>query len=184
MVTAMSLRVVLVMAVVGAAALSACGGTESASPTSSPTLTRITTTEPDDSLSRSPSSKRTTTPSEPTESEVIDELVGFTSPSGNVGCMIDSTFVRCDILERDWSPPPRPADCEFDYGQGIDMAAGEQAEFICAGDTALGGGEPLEYGNAVAAGTLSCDSAESGITCRDSATGHGFTIAREAYRIF
>jgi len=187
MVTAMSLRVVLVVAVVGAAALSACGETESASPTSSPTLTRITTTEPDDSLSRSPSSKRTTTPSETTEtteSEVIDELVGFTSPSGNVGCMVDSTFVRCDIAERDWSPPPRPADCEFDYGQGINMVAGEEAEFICAGDTALGGGEPLEYGKSVGAGSLSCESAESGITCRDSTTGHGFTIAREAYQVF
>jgi hypothetical protein len=184
MVTAMSLRVVLIVAVLGAAALSACGGTESASSTSSPTLTHLTTTKPDDVGSRSPSSRRTTTPSETTESEVIDELVAFVSPSGNVGCIIDPQFARCDITERDWSPPPRPADCEFDYGQGISMEAGLEPEFNCVGDTALGGTDTLEYGKSVAAGTLSCDSAESGITCRDSTTGHGFTIARKAYRIF
>ena len=38
------------------------------------------------------------------------------------------------IIDRDWSPPPRPADCEFDYGQGISLAPGEQAQFVCAGD--------------------------------------------------
>ena len=112
------------------------------------------------------------------------ELVAFTSPSGNVGCIIDPEFVRCDIKERDWEPPPRPADCEFDYGQGLNMSAGEEAEFNCVGDTALSDSKPLAYGASISAGTLRCDSAESGITCRDDATGHGFTIAREAYELF
>jgi hypothetical protein len=78
----------------------------------------------------------------------------------------------------------RPADCEFDYGQGISLSAGEQPAFVCAGDTALGGGNPLDYGHSVTAGVMLCDSAESGITCRDTKTGHGFAIAREAYRVF
>ena len=43
-------------------------------------------------------------------------LVGFTSPSGNIGCFIDVDYVRCDIAQRSWTPPARPADCEFDYG--------------------------------------------------------------------
>jgi hypothetical protein len=30
---------------------------------------------------------------------------------------------------------------------------------------------------------MQCDSTESGVTCRDSTTGYGFTIAREAYRV-
>jgi hypothetical protein len=55
----------------------------------------------------------------------LTDLVGFTSPSGNVGCYLDPSAARCDISERDWSPPPRPADCEYDYGQGINLAAGE-----------------------------------------------------------
>ena len=56
----------------------------------------------------------------------VHELTGFVSPSGNVSCMIDANWARCDIIDRDWSPPARPADCEFDYGQGISLAPGER----------------------------------------------------------
>ncbi|WP_454786270.1 DUF6636 domain-containing protein [Mycobacterium antarcticum] len=160
--------------VVAGAVLCACGGqgAGSASTTGSPTRsTPMVQRTPDKAVAT-------------TEPEAIADLVGFTSPSGNVGCYLDPTTVRCDISERDWSPPPRPADCEFDYGQGIALTAGERPAFVCAGDTALGGGAPLPYGQSVAAGSLRCDSAESGITCIDSATNHGFSIARERYEMF
>jgi hypothetical protein len=121
---------------------------------------------------------------EPTDDEVIDELIGFISPTGNVACMIDPTWVRCDILDNDWSPPPRPADCEFDYGQGISLSPGAPAEFVCAGDTAFGPDEVLPYGESITAGVLACDSADSGFTCRDVETGHGFSISRQAYQLF
>ena len=39
------------------------------------------------------------------------DSIGFTSPSGNIGCMLTDDLLRCDITARDWSPPPRPADC-------------------------------------------------------------------------
>lgn len=120
-----------------------------------------------------------------TPPKLVTELTGFQSPSGNVGCYIDPTTVRCDIAERDWPLPPRPADCysEIDFGQGLILSDG-QARFVCAGDTALGYGEALAYGDAIASGSIQCDSAESGITCRDNATGHGFAISRQAYQIF
>jgi hypothetical protein len=121
---------------------------------------------------------------EPTDDEVIDGLTGFISPTGNVACMIDPTWVRCDILDNDWSPPPRPADCEFDYGQGISLSPGTPAEFVCAGDTAFGPDEVLPYGESITAGVLACDSAASGFTCRDVETGHGFSISRQAYQLF
>jgi hypothetical protein len=106
------------------------------------------------------------------------------SPSGNVGCHIRAIDLRCDILERAWAPPPRPADCQFGYGQGITMAAGGVAEFVCAGDTALDAGEPLPYGESISAGALRFDSAESGITCRDTESGRGFALSRERYEMF
>jgi hypothetical protein len=114
----------------------------------------------------------------------VNELTGFVSPTGNVSCMIDADWARCDILDNDWSPPPRPADCEFDYGQGISLAPGEQAQFVCAGDTVFGPDEVLPYGDSITAGVLQCESAESGITCRDVQTGHGFSISLRAYRLF
>jgi hypothetical protein len=123
-------------------------------------------------------------PSVSPANERATEMVGFTSPSGNVGCMLNPGYARCDIAERDWTPPPRPSDCEFDYGQGIALSPGEQPTFVCAGDTALGGGEPLAFGRSVRAGPFQCVGADSGITCRDTKSGRGFTIARERHRIF
>ncbi|MGE2692646.1 DUF6636 domain-containing protein [Mycolicibacterium pulveris] len=113
-----------------------------------------------------------------------DDLFGFTSPSGNIGCMMDSSQVRCDIRERDWAPPPPPPDCPYNYGQGLILDAGAAPRFVCAGDTALAGGGPLAYGQSTSAGVLRCDSAMSGITCRDTKTGRGFAISREGYRFF
>ena len=115
---------------------------------------------------------------------MISELAAFPSPGGNVGCFIASTTARCDISDRDWSPLPRPADCEFAYGQGISLKPGGQAALVCAGDTALGGGQSLAQGNSLSAGALVYDSAEFGITCRETATRRGFSIDREAYRLF
>jgi hypothetical protein len=114
----------------------------------------------------------------------VYELTGFVSPTGNVSCMIDADWARCDIIDRDWSPPARPADCEFDYGQGISLAPGEQAQFVCAGDTAFGPDEVLPYGESITAGVLQCESADSGVTCRDSGTSHGFSISQQAYQLF
>ena len=112
------------------------------------------------------------------------ELLGFISPSGNVTCRLNAEFVRCDILDRAWAPPPRPADCELDYGQGITIVEGEPAQFVCAGDTTLGVDEVLPYGKAMSAGPMRCESAEAGITCRNGETGRGFFISRESYRLF
>jgi len=158
-------------------ALAACGG-------GSP----VTQSE----KARSPTERTTTQPATrpdkvtsaaPADREVY-ELSGFISPTGNVACMIDADWARCDIIDRDWSPPPRPADCEFDYGQGISLAPGEPAQFVCAGDTAFGTDEVLPYGDSIAAGVLRCESADAGITCRDTQTSHGFSISQQAYQLF
>jgi hypothetical protein len=114
----------------------------------------------------------------------VDGLRGFISPTGNVACMVAADWARCDIIDRDWSPPPRPADCEFDYGQGISVAPGERAQFVCAGDTAFGPDAMLPYGESISAGALRCESAEAGITCRDLRTANGFSISRDAYHLF
>ena len=177
----MTLRAGLILVGLSATLLAGCGGQDPAPTAASPSM-RPAKTDPATPTESTRAPKRDTP--ETTEPDEATDLVGFTSPSGNVGCIVDSAYIRCDISERDWSPPPRPADCEFDYGQGISLSSGEEAAFVCAGDTALGGGEPLDYDQSVSVGLMQCDSAESGVTCRDTTTGHGFTIAREAYRVF
>jgi hypothetical protein len=181
MVTAMTLPAGLILLGLGVGLLAACGGQQHAATAPSHSMRQATTVG--SAADEQAGSTGTATPSSDSPKAITD-FTGFTSPSGNVGCYIDPTAARCDISERDWSPPPRPADCEFDYGQSISLSPGENATFVCAGDTALGGGQPLAYGRSISAGVLVCDSAQSGITCRDTKTGHGFAIAREAYRVF
>ena len=155
------------------AVLTACAGspaTQPASPSSAETIASAKSQAPTTS----------TAAPQPLDREV-SAYTGFISPTGNVSCAIDVDLARCDIIDRDWSPPPRPADCEFDYGQGIQLVPGEPASFVCAGDTTFGAEEVLPYGEAIAAGPLRCESAESGITCRDAGSGHSFTISRQAY---
>lgn len=157
-------------------ALAACGGgssgTQSEKTQSSTERTTQPATRPDKATSAAPADRE------------VHELSGFISPTGNVACMIDADWARCDIIDRDWSPPPRPADCEFDYGQGISLAPGEPAQFVCAGDTAFGTDEVLPYGDSITAGVLRCESADAGITCRDTQTSRGFSISQRAYQLF
>jgi hypothetical protein len=166
--------------------VAACGDDEE----STTTVTETTTSEAADD---STSTEETTTATEDTttadgESPPVDrevtELTGFTSPTGNIGCYIDRESVRCDIAERSWEPPKAPASCKLDYGQGIELAAGGEAAFVCAGDTALQAGDPLPYGESIGAALLRCESEEAGITCRDIESGRGFSLSREGYEIF
>ncbi|MFV9633629.1 DUF6636 domain-containing protein [Mycobacterium neumannii] len=83
-----------------------------------------------------------------------------------------------------WASSPPRRDCRYDYGQGLVLDAGASPQFVCAGDTALAGGGPLGYGQSTSAGVLRCESARSGMTCRDVETGRGFSISRQGYRFF
>lgn len=111
----------------------------------------------------------------------------FRSPSGNIGCMIIDGVARCDIVKRNWSPPPRPSDCPnvVDYGQGIELSGPGQAKFVCAGDTAR---DPtskiLNYGTASQVGDFWCWSATTGVTCTNRKSHHGFELSLQSYRIF
>ena len=109
----------------------------------------------------------------------------FRSPSGNIGCYMNDENVRCDIRARSWNAPPKPADCDVDYGHGISVGTTGLADLICAGDTAL---DPravvLAYGERNVVGDFSCASAQAGMTCRNTRTGSGFFLSRQRYQLF
>jgi hypothetical protein len=115
----------------------------------------------------------------------ITGLVGFMSPSRNIGCYMDTSQVRCDARSHTWQFA-RPRNCPSftDYGQGLFVTRrSSRGGVVCAGDTALGGKLILRYGHSISRGTIRCSSARAGITCRN-AKGHGFFIARSTYRLF
>ena len=166
----------ILVAAIAALLIAGCGSDDSTSSTVTETETTTASTS-------------TTTEGEegPPPADVqVSGQTGFSSPTGNIGCLITKRQVRCDVSERDWKPPKRPADCpaEVDYGQGIQLRAGGTPEFVCAGDTVLGGGDELAYGQSIAAGLLRCESEESGMSCRDVESGRGFTLSKESYELF
>lgn len=111
-------------------------------------------------------------------------FIGFHSPSGNIGCVMERNGVRCDIRNHDWPTPPKPKSCELDYGGGVFVGRHKRAGFICAGDTTLGIGKPLPYGHSKRLGSFRCTSLETGMRCRNLSNGHGFLLARERVRLF
>lgn len=90
--------------------------------------------------------------------------------------------VRCDIRQRDWAPPAKPADCNLDFGQGLVL--GTTAGFVCAGDTALVGAPVLPYGSTSRQGPYECRSDEVGVNCTNLESGHGFVLSAAEYRLF
>lgn len=121
-------------------------------------------------------------PPSPSVTEV-DEAI-FRTPSKNIGCALTSTSVRCDIIRKNWQPPPKPADCVLDWGFGLFIQNG-RANFICAGDSVIGAAtRTLAYGNALRSGDLLCDSESVALRCVDEKTGHGFTLAIARYGLF
>jgi hypothetical protein len=116
----------------------------------------------------------------------------FETPSGNIACawLADfdkpsKTYLRCEITSLLRPMPKRPADCDVDWGYGLDMANTGRASVLCAGDTIRRAGRHavLAYGTTWRKRGFTCRSEPKGLTCRNSA-GHGFFLSRERWRRF
>jgi hypothetical protein len=111
--------------------------------------------------------------------------IGFTSPSGNITCMIftadqDGQEVQCDITDHTFTLSAHDCHGAGVWGRRVQMLSGQAPRFICAGDY-LGQWPALDYGNALSHGSLSCVSEKDGVTCLDGVTGNGFRLARASY---
>jgi hypothetical protein len=110
--------------------------------------------------------------------------VFFHSPSGNIRCVVDRTSTaRCDITERDWSPPPKPRSCSTDWANGMQVGFRGRGRFTCAGD-AVPAGRELGFGESIRRGRFRCTSRRSGMRCVNVRNDHGFALSRERARRF
>lgn len=161
------------------------GPSSTQSPTPSVVPPAPSTTQPVAPVETTPPSTRSpvNTSIPPLPPKSMGPSVHFMMPSGNIGCtMLASGVVRCNIRQRDWAPPAKPADCMLDFGQGLDLAT--TAGFTCAGDTAAVGGPVLPYGSTIRQGPIECRSDEVGLTCTNLESGHGFLLSAAEYRLF
>ena len=145
--------------------------------TSRSTPTRTSTSTPTSSPTRSVAASPSYIEKSVTEAQ-------FSSPSKNIGCVMAGNSVWCDIGNRSWTAPQRPSDCQFDYGNGARVTAAGAGTLMCASDTALGASEILNYGYALRMGQFLCVSTVAAMRCQNDTTGHGFTLAVEAYTLF
>jgi hypothetical protein len=168
-----------------AAALGACGSGGSKTVVKTVTESQPTTQAPAQTITTNESAPAPQP--RPQRASPALHLAFFRSPTGNIGCVIAEGIARCDIQNRNWSPPPRPRSCFGDtgYGQGLLVGTTGRAHFVCAGDTALNpSGSALPYGRDSKVDGFTCHSASDGITCASNRTGRGFLLNRERYRIF
>lgn len=105
----------------------------------------------------------------------------FESPSGNIGCYLDSSYgARCDVRVHTWAQPAL-AGCNLDWGDSLYVGRSGKAKWTCHGDTTFGGGGVLDYGYQVRAGRYQCTSKTSGMRCVNTRTGHGFLISKSKH---
>lgn len=119
--------------------------------------------------------------------ETRSSPVVFVAPSRNIGCAVsdDKDYgveARCDIRDHAWHAPPKPANCELDWGQGLRVNA--SAGFVCASDTVLVGAAVLAYGHGIDVGRFRCVSAVDGVRCVNRQNRHGFWISRDTDAFF
>jgi hypothetical protein len=109
----------------------------------------------------------------------------FLSPSRNIACLIEGEGeVRCDITNRSFSPPAKPASCEFDWGQSLILDS-KGASFACVSDSVYDDRSPvLAYGQASRVGMIECVSRQEGITCTHIGNRHGFFLSQARYNRF
>ena len=116
-----------------------------------------------------------------------DRPIGFLTPSKNIVCQFytddGKELLRCDIMQMD-TRPPRPADCDLDWGGAFGMSAKGRAGRICAGDTVMDPSLPiLAYGEVWQRAGFTCRSEQTGLTCFN-AMQHGFSLARAKQEVF
>jgi hypothetical protein len=113
------------------------------------------------------------------------DATGFTSPSGNIACLVSPDGARCDIAEKDWgdAEPGRPPDCAGAFGDALAVSGSDRGDFVCHGDTVFGS-PTLPYGETIRVGDAECDSRENGVECRVLSTRHGFAMSRTRYTLF
>ena len=107
----------------------------------------------------------------------------FDLPSGNLGCAVQPDGVRCDILQRTWKPTPKPASCEFDWGQGM-VVGPNGADYSCISDTLIGSGPKVAYGTLVKGSNYACEVTAAGVNCYSLTTHHGFRLSRTAAQVY
>ncbi|MDQ2983301.1 MAG: hypothetical protein M3R70_05170 [Actinomycetota bacterium] len=111
-------------------------------------------------------------------------FVSFRTPSKNIYCMYGSGELRCDIGSGLRPKPPKPRNCQFDWGGSVNMRRTGRARVGCVSDSVYSSNaRVLRYGKTWRGGGFACTSRIMGLTCRN-ASRHGWFLSRQRSRVF
>ncbi|HEY1530270.1 MAG TPA: hypothetical protein VGF80_05605 [Galbitalea sp.] len=130
-----------------------------------------------------------------------DVQVSWLAPSRNIACGIvlsgaSAHVWGCSVKDHTWvAPSANPADICYnsgeDCGTGIEaLGSGKlrgRGETVFESQRAIDGPFPapaiqtLAYGHSVTADGVTCVSLETGMTCTNITSGHGFTLSKSTY---
>lgn len=105
------------------------------------------------------------------------------TPSKNIACAFRGRELTCEIFESKAPPPPRPADCDLDWGNRFSMTATGSAKGVCFGGVLASRPTTLPYGSTWSRAGLRCTVKRSGVRCFNRAQ-HGWSLARERVALF
>lgn len=125
----------------------------------------------------------TTAPVTSTTLIVVTSPTWFSTPSGNISCVVRPDYARCDITKHTWEPPAKPSTCMLDWGPTLLADVAQPGRFGCVSDSVYRPEFVMPHGRSVHNGAMSCDVVVEGVTCR-SESDHGFFVAAESYRLF
>lgn len=109
---------------------------------------------------------------------------GFQLPSGNIHCALHDRILRCDVRNASYARPPRPRNCELEWGEAVEIRGRGPATLLCHGDTVMDPRHPiLRYGTSWQGPGMTCTAAQTGLRCHN-AEGRGFEMARAHLRFF
>jgi hypothetical protein len=122
------------------------------------------------------------------------ESMSFQTPSGNTGCMFTMDIyvsgrreigVRCDTRNSTAKMPPRPKDCDGDYGAVASLSLhGKGKVWGCNTDTVFSSeASILQYGSKLSYHGIICTSRRTGLTCINL-DKRGWEISQEQRRFF
>lgn len=111
----------------------------------------------------------------------------FTSPSGNIACLMATEAAMCDIEETDWEVPDAVSSCVVGEAPGrlVFEVREDQGTLVCGEDPLGRESVPaLNFGDDHRVGAYVCTSSESGVECSNRETSHGFELSRATYRTY
>ncbi|MCT2260181.1 hypothetical protein M3F59_00805 [Brachybacterium muris] len=132
-------------------------------------------------------------PSEEQSSEPVEEVSpapegaiemnALVSPSGNIHCTLEGDDVACSMADHSLENNT-DGQCSNDEPFAVRVGTDGDPRLDCGQSLASDSTQELGYGDSAKSGNVACTSEESGMTCWNTRTGKGFTVARDTYETF